>query len=54
MKDGPQKAFKVVYMPFPMSDVTSEGVAYGVDEDDAREYYKKNFPMYRIKSVTEE
>lgn len=48
------KPFRVVFMPFPMSDATTELMCDGTDEEYVRDYYKRNFPMYRIVSITEE
>ena len=42
-----EKKFKVVYRPFPESDMTQTHEMFGVDEDDVR----KNFNRYFVGEI---
>lgn len=47
------KRFKVVLLPFLMSDIESTVYIYGDDEKDAREIAERQNPSAQVKSVTE-
>jgi len=45
------KPFLIVYLPFPDSDLKSERVEYGKDEEDAQKKFEARYPAWRVKEV---
>ena len=45
------KPFLVVYLPFPDSDLQSERIEYGKNEEDVLKKFETNYPMWRVKEV---
>jgi hypothetical protein len=43
--------FKIVYCPFPGSDVTAEMESFGVNEEKALEWFQHLYPAATVKSV---
>ena len=45
--------YRIVVLPFPESDMEREYIEYGKDAEDALEQFRTNYPLFRVKSVTE-
>ena len=47
------KKYKIIACPFQTSDMTVEYSEYGMDEKDALEEFRKQYPLFSVKSITE-
>lgn len=45
------KQFKIVYHPFPTSDLTAEMLLDAIDEEEAVKLFRENYPLWSLKSV---
>jgi len=48
------KKFEIIAMPFAQSETTATFEEYASTEEKALERFQSKFPLYRVKSVTEQ
>jgi hypothetical protein len=48
------KEFLIVALPFPQSDATAEYKEYAPNEATALKQFETRYPLFRVKSVTEQ
>jgi hypothetical protein len=48
------KKFEIIALPFAQSEATATFEEYALDETKAFEQFQTRYPLYRVKSVTEQ